>query len=487
MTDPHTPASGQPSRLPLCVDFDGTLVKTDAIYECFLSALKSRPLALLQILPQIFRSKAAFKSALWRLASPVVDVGSFPREPGVVSLIAQARQDGRRVELISASHQELLRSDPALVAMFDDIVGSDGTTNVKGPAKAALLTARHPDGFEYVGDSATDIPVFEAAVKGYGVRLSAPTRRKLDSGSTTIEHLASPAHRLSALLRSLRLHQWFKNILIFVPIGLALGTLSVAEILRVMTGFILLGSLASATYLVNDLFDLSSDRRHPRKSKRPLASGELPVAWAVVAAPLIIALTLLFGYLLEPAFGAVLALYLVMTLAYSFRLKQTPVIDVLLIGLVFTLRVVAGMSLGSAPSSQWLLIFSVFFFTGLALMKRDAEIAVLAASQQHSLRGRGYTVDDRPFVQMVGIATSVASMVIFALFIAAIFEDSRQYSAPYFLWAAYFLLAYWMLRLWFMSFRGHMHDDPIVFAIKDKKSLMIFLAIGLVCLLSQVW
>lgn len=487
MTDLHTPASGQTSRLPLCVDFDGSLVKTDAIYECFLAAMKSRPLAVLQILPLIFRSKAAFKAALWHLASPAMEVGAFPREPRVVDLIAEARRDGRRVELVSASHQELLQSDPALVAMFDDIIGSDGTTNVKGPTKAALLTARHPGGFEYVGDSSADIPVFAAAVKGYGVRLSAATRRKLEADGTAIEHLIQPARPVAALMRSFRLHQWFKNILIFVPLGLALGTLSVAEILRVVAGFILLGCLASATYLVNDLFDLSSDRRHPRKSSRPLASGALPVAWAVVTAPLIIALTLLCGYLLEPAFGAVLALYLVMTLAYSFRLKQTPVIDVMLIGLLFTLRVVAGMSLGTAPASQWLLIFSVFFFTGLALMKRDTEIAVLAASQRHSLSGRGYTVADRPFVQMVGIATSIASLVIFALFIAAIFDDSRQYSAPYFLWAAYFLLAYWMLRLWFMSFRGHMHDDPIVFAIKDPKSLMIFLAIGLVCFLSQVW
>ncbi|WP_168207240.1 UbiA family prenyltransferase [Tardiphaga sp. vice278] len=487
MASPSDPAVPAAPLLPLCVDFDGTLVRTDAIYECFVGALKSRPIALLRIAPLLLRSRAAFKAALWRIAGEAIDVGSFPREPKVVGLIEQARREGRPVELVSASDLDLLRSDPQLVGMFDAIVGSDGQTNVKGPNKAALLQARHPGGFDYVGDSTADLPVFEAARKGYGVGLSAANARALADRQVPMEQLVAPRSAVPALLKSLRLHQWFKNILIFVPVGLAVGMLGAAEILRMLSGFVLLGLLASATYLVNDLFDLPSDRRHPRKSARPLASGALPILWALVAAPSMIVLTLIAGYLLEPGFAAVLALYLALTLAYSFRLKRTPIMDVLVIGLLFTLRVVAGMTLGPAASSQWLLIFSVFFFTGLALMKRDAEIAVLQASDQSALKGRGYTVADRPFVQIVGVGTSIASLVIFAMFIAAIFENSRQYSAPYFLWVAYFLLAYWMLRLWFMSFRGHMHDDPIVFAIKEPKSIAIFGVIGLVCLLSQVF
>lgn len=487
MTDLPASSPASSDRPPLCVDFDGTLVRVDSLYECFIAAIKARPLQLLRILPLALQSRAMFKAALWRLASKSVDVGSFPREPKVVDLIQQARAEGRKVELVSAADSELLRSDPALTEMFDDIIGSDGTHNLKGPNKAAFLQQRHPAGFDYVGDSSADVPVFEAARKGYGVNLSRETLHLLASRGKAITELVGARHPLPALLKSLRLHQWFKNILIFVPMGLALESLSASGIARVLIGFVLLGLLASATYLINDLFDLASDRRHPRKSARPLASGALPMLWALVIAPSMILFALIAGWLLDSKFGVVLAVYLILTLAYSFRLKRAAIIDVLIIGLLFTLRVVAGMTLGTEPSSQWLLIFSVFFFTGLALMKRDAEIATLTGSEQQDLKGRGYTIADRPFVQIVGVSTSIASLVVFAVFIAAIFENSRQYSSPTFLWAAYFLLAYWMLRLWLMSFRGHMHDDPIVFAIKERKSLAIFIAIGLVCALSQIF
>lgn len=474
------------SKLPLCVDFDKTLSRTDSLCELFVAALKSQPITLLSILPLALRSRAAFKRALWSLASTTVNVSSFPREARVVALVEQARREGRWVELVSSSDAEMLRSDPSLVATFDEILGSNGATNLNGSAKAALLQARHPLGFEYVGNGLADGPVFAVAAKGYGVGLSATTERVLSTQGGKVERLVPRSAQLGAFVRSLRLHQWFKNVLIFVPVGLGLASLSALQISRSIVGFVLLGVMASATYFVNDLFDLPSDRQHPRKSRRPLASGDLHVMWALIAAPAMIAFTILSGALLEPSFGGVLALYLVTTLAYSFALKQTPVIDAMVIGLLFTLRVVAGMTLGTQPSSQWLLVFSVFFFTGLALMKRDAEIALRATFQQRDLQGRGYNVGDRAFVQITGIATSVASLVILALFIVATFEDGRQYSAPYFLWAAHFLLAYWMLRLWFASFRGTMNDDPIEFAIKDPVSLAIFLGIGAVCVLAQL-
>jgi 4-hydroxybenzoate polyprenyltransferase/phosphoserine phosphatase len=476
-------AVGQP--LPLCVDFDGTLVKTDSLHECLLVALKMRPFALIRILPLAFTSRAKFKARLWSLTANHLQIATLPRQPKVVELVQKHRASGSRVELVSAANAEMLRSDPALVEMFDDILGS-GASNLKGPAKAAALRARHPGGFAYVGDSLADVPVFKAAAQGYGVGLSKATERALAADGIRVEPLASKESSIVALFKAMRLHQWFKNILMLVPAGLGLRYLDGPELLRFVAGFILLGLLASATYLINDLFDLASDRRHPRKSARALASGALPLAWAIIAAPLAILAALVFGYLLEPLFGGMLLLYLGLTLAYSIRLKQTPIMDVFVIGLLFTLRVVAGMTLIAQPPSQWLLIFSVFFFTGLAFMKRDAEIAVLAAANQHALKGRGYTVQDRAFVQISGLSTSIASLVIFALFIAGTFEDARQYSSPYFLWASYFLLAYWMLRLWFMTFRGQMHDDPIVYAIKDRKSLAIFVAIGVIVILAQI-
>ncbi|MDQ8728044.1 UbiA family prenyltransferase [Bradyrhizobium sp. LHD-71] len=472
--------------IPLYVDFDRTLCKTDSLYECFVAVLKARPLSLLGIFPRLMSSRAAFKAALWRLAADIVDISHFPREPTVLNLVAQARHDGRRVALVSAADAEMLRSDPSLAAIFDEIIGSDGSTNLKGNTKAAALKERSPYGFEYVGDSSADIPVFEAAQRGYGVGLSSSTAGALAARGISVEQLVPPSDCVRALIKSFRLHQWFKNVLIFIPPALTVGSLGINDIVGVTIGFFLMGVLASGTYLVNDLFDLQADRRHPRKAKRPLASGRLPISWALVAAPAMILFALVGGYLLSPAFAGTLGLYVVLTLGYSFRLKRTALLDVLVIGLLFTLRVVAGMALISAPSSQWLLIFSVFFFTGLALMKRDAEIALRVGAQQQALQGRGYNVDDRFFIQVAGIATSIASLVIFALFIVAIFENSRQYSSPYFLWAAYFLLAYWMLRLWFICFRGQMNDDPIEFAVKDPTSMGIFLGIGAVCVLAQL-
>lgn len=483
---PSEPVVASAEKLPLCVDFDGTLIRTDSLYECFVVAARLYPLQLLVLLPLMFRSRAGFKAALWRLVAKDVSVSLFPREPAVVELVERAKAEGRQVDLVSAADGHLLRSDPSLVAMFDNVVGSDGAHNLKGPAKAQALAERHPDGFAYVGDSSADIPVFAAAKRGYGVRLSSQAESAIRSEGHPVERLIPRESRVPALLRAMRLHQWFKNILIFVPAGLALDALYPAEVARVAFGFVLLGVLASATYIINDLFDLNSDRAHPRKSKRPLASGVLPLPWAVISAPLMIVAALVLAFFIEPRFGGVLLAYLVTTLAYSFRLKQTPVVDVLVIGFLFALRVVAGMTLVSQHASQWLLIFSVFFFTGLAFMKRDAEIATLIERSQHALKGRGYTVQDRPFVQIAGISTSIASLVIFSLFIVAVFEGGSQYSSPYFLWVAYFVLAYWMLRLWFMTARGHMHDDPIVYAIKDRKSLFLFLVIGLFAALAQI-
>jgi 4-hydroxybenzoate polyprenyltransferase len=256
---------------------------------------------------------------------------------------------------------------------------------------------------------------------------------------------------------------------------------------RALLGFLCLCFLTSGTYVINDLLDVEADRRHPRKRNRPIANGDLPLPIAALASLVLIGLALTVATFLSWPFLCVLLAYLALTSAYSFRLKRMGLADVLVIAILFTLRIAGGMALQNQPISHWLLMFSIFFFTSLAFMKREVELNVMNRSGKQGLDGRGYEMGDRIFVMSCGVSSGMASLVVFALFISSVTEQRvAAYGLPILLWGVMAVVSYWMLRMWLLTIRGLMDDDPILYATRDRTSLLIGGLVALLFVAAQV-
>jgi len=458
----------------LCVDLDGTLLKTDTLYETLVAALKARPSIILQLPFWLAQGRYHLKQALAREVCRELDPSSWPRQPEVELLIAEAKSSGKTVELISAADQACICDRPLFRQMFDAVIGSSDGLNLKGDAKARFLRERHPDGFAYVGNSAADLPVWRAATERFGVNVPPSVRRRAAREGIDLVELVRARPVLPALLTSMRPHQWLKNLLVFVPLVLLGPRAELSDVFNFLCGFLLFGLMASGTYILNDISDADSDRKHPRKLLRPIASGDLPFPLAAVVAVGLIAVALAGSLFLTAAFAWTLLAYFALTLGYSLFLKRIPLVDVLAIACLFTLRIVAGMALVALPPSEWLLIFSVFFFFSLALMKREVELGVMGKTGAQTLQGRGYAIEDRTLLLCFGASSGVASLVVFALFISSMMEQSSSpYATPQLLWGAMAALSYWIMRMWLLTVRGLMNDDPILYAARERASLIL--------------
>jgi 4-hydroxybenzoate polyprenyltransferase len=469
----------------LCVDFDGTLTPTDSLYECLVLAIRMQPWLLLRLPFWLFKGRAYVKGRLIAIAAPKLRVDLFPRNADVVALINKAREQGAKVELVSAAHSDLLGrygENP----VFDAVFGSHDETNLKGAAKAKFLTERHPEGFAYIGDSAADLHVWRVAQERFGVSLSSRVRRRLAQHNLTIEELTPRRSRTKALLRAMRPHQWVKNLLVFVSLGLDLQNVNSGVVLRFLTTFVAFCVLTSGTYIINDLTDLASDRLHPRKRFRPLASGALPIPIGIGASVVLIGGGLLIGFAGSLHIGATLLIYLSLTFAYSFGLKRLAIIDVLTVAILFTSRIVAGAFSYDGPVSRWIIVFSLFLFASLALMKRTVETASLGASGAKEISGRGYRASDHTFLMTSGLAFGVGAVIVFSLYVSEMVNGRQQYHSPSVLWVCTGVLAYWILRMWMQTTRGEMHDDPILHAIRDRVSVVLGGIIFAVAVLAQI-
>jgi len=471
----------------LCVDLDGTFFRTDTLHESLLKVFKTKPTALLRLPFWLARGKCFLKRALSRSISKDWDMSTLPRQPEVESLVAKAKSMGRTVELISATDHDLICDRRVFREMFNVVIGSSEGLNLKGETKAKFLSDRHPDGFAYVGNSAADLPVWRVATECFAVNISHSVRRRAAREGIALVELARRKPPLSALLKAMRLHQWLKNILVLVPLMLMAPRAGTAEILTALAGFLLFGLLTSGTYIINDILDVESDRQHPRKMQRPVASGDLPFPFAAIAATLLIGAAMLCALFLSPLFALVLLVYLAITLSYSFLLKSIPLIDVLTIATLFTLRIVVGMVLLGQPLSHWLLIFSIFFFFSLVLMKREVELGTIDQAGDKTLHGRGYVMDDRTLLLCFGVSSGVASIVVFSLFVSSTIEEpASPYVSPQLLWGAMGALSYWIMRMWLLTARGVMYDDPILFAARDRVSLILASLIAVFFLAAQL-
>lgn len=455
--------------VPLVIDLDGTLIHTDMLHESTLRLLRDAPLQLLRLPFLLARGKAMLKRHVAQRSS--FDPATLPYNQALLEWLQSQRAAGRTLVLCTATDAAIAQAIADHLGLFDEIIASDGHTNVAGEHKAQVLRERFgPKGFDYAGNAAPDLPVWAQARKAIVVNGNAALVQEAQ-GIADVEHVFAPQHPgLSTLRRMLRVHQWLKNLLLFIPLLAAHQLGNGPAWLALLLAFASFSLCASSVYIANDLLDLESDRLHPRKRLRPFASGQMPVWMGVVLAPLLLLVSLLLATFVGGQFLPWLLAYFMITCAYSWGLKRLVLVDCLTLALLYTLRIVAGAAAVEQALSFWLLAFSVFLFLSLAFVKRYAELEVQVLSGQQKLHGRGYHTTDAPLVQTMGIVSGYASVLVLALYLNS---DAvlRLYRAPQVIWGAVPVMLFWVSWMWLQAQRGQMHDDPLVFAVKDRASL----------------
>lgn len=466
----------------LIVDLDGTLIRGDLLAESFFSVLKKNPLSALLASAALLGGRAQLKRALAERAD--VDVTSLPYDDEVLALIREHRDAGRRVVLATASDERLASAVAAHLGVFDDVWASNGTDNLKGDKKRAAIEERAGGKrWTYVGDADADVDIWKAAPGAIAVAPASRIERWKAKGLSFQRELVREGASPRALLAALRPHQWAKNLLLFVPLFLAHLPVA-AEWARSLLAFVSFCLVASAAYVGNDLMDLAADRRHPKKRHRPFASGRLPLFAGLVLTPALLVAGAVVAAFLPPPFWIALAVYAILTVAYSWRLKQLLVVDVVVLAGLYTLRLIAGSLAAEVEMSFWLSAFSLFIFSSLALAKRHTELGMWAAENQQKVAGRGYLVDDRAQVGSLGAAAGYVAVLVLALYIHS--DDVRRlYERPTVLWGVLPLLLYWINRVWVLAARGTLHDDPIVFALRDRASWVVAVLAGALVMLAR--
>ena len=456
------------------VDLDGTLIRSDMLYESFWSASGRDWRNLFLSVVALSRGRASLKRQL-ALAS-VIDAATLPYEAEVIAFVEDWRKSGGRTALVTASDRNFAEAIAAHLGIFDEAHGSDGELNLKGELKGQFLEERFGQkGFVYMGDAAADLPVWRRAAKAITVNATAALRREAERVCEDVEHLVTNTESLKPYIKALRPHQWLKNLLVFLPM-LAAHQFDGATFLLSILAFVCFSLVASSVYVLNDLLDLAADRAHPRKRNRPFASGSIPIAHGTwMAAGLILP-----GVVLAIGIGwdflLIMAGYFLLTLAYSLNLKRRVVIDICVLAGLYTMRMVAGGVATDIPLSVWLLAYSVFFFLSLAAVKRQAELIDSVERGNLKASGRGYHVDDLPIISMIAIGAGYVAVLVLTLYVnsPAVVD---LYTHPEALWGVCVVLLYWITRTVLTTHRGHMHDDPLVYAAKDRISQICLLVI----------
>lgn len=470
--------------VPLCVDLDGTLVKTDTFAQALLLLVRTRPATLLSIPGWSANGLAALKR---RVAQEIqLDPAALPFHPGLLTFLKSERAKGRELILVTASDAMPAHAVAAHLGLFTDVMASDGSTNLKAARKRDALIARFGEKkFDYAGNATDDLPVWEASAGIIAVNPCAPVLRALKDRSARI--FEDRPGKLKTWLKALRVQQWAKNILVFLPMLLAHRFNDSALYLKAVLAFFAFSFAASAIYIFNDLFDLHADQHHPRKKNRPFAAGNLNLAAAAGVAPLLVLAALGVSMLLPPVFSAVLLLYLVITTLYSWRLKQLALLDVMTLAGLYAIRILAGTAAYDVETSTWLIAFSIFLFFSLAMVKRYAELLEASESSTEAVRvrGRGYREADLPLLAGFGAGSGCVAVLVLALYINS--EKIIQfYKNPALLWLLCPLFLYWIARVWLLASRGELSDDPLDFAARDPQTWIIGALSAFVLILGTV-
>jgi 4-hydroxybenzoate polyprenyltransferase/phosphoserine phosphatase len=471
------------SARALCVDLDGTLIATDLLWESVLLLARRAPARLFLLPIWVLRGKAYLKR---RIAQEVtLNSAALPFRGDVIAYIAKERRAGREIVLVTASDERLAQPVADHVGLFDKVFASDGQINLTGAAKLEKLREYCGSrGYDYIGNSSDDLPVWLGARNAHLVDPAPSLLRRTAKVAQVQEVFRSEGRAVWPLLRALRLHQWVKNLLLLVPLALSHQVSNAALLFQAACAFLVFGLCASSVYIVNDLLDLEADRLHPNKRRRPFAAGTLSIPTGIGMAAVLLASGVLVSQLLLPAaFTGAVAVYLLIASSYSLFIKRVELLDVFVLAGLYTLRVVSGGLAVDVAISPWLYAFSMFLFTSLAFLKRYAELELLHARNELSANGRGYAVTDLAFLRSVGPTCGLLAILVLSLYINSQ-EVLELYRSPTLLWLAVAPFAYWITHLWFVAHRGRMTDDPIIFAAKDPVSYVVGACVAVVMMIA---
>jgi 4-hydroxybenzoate polyprenyltransferase len=471
-------ANTNKSSLPLYVDLDGTLTLADVTFESIVAYIKKNPLNVFLILFWLLKGRSFCKRQVAHRVQ--MDTSSLPLEKHFWEYLKEEHAKGRKLILASASDEILVKPIANRLEIFCDVIAGQGQENISGKNKLNKIKEHVGDAeFAYAGNSNVDFEVWVGANEQIVVSNSRHFISRVKTRFPEAHDFFS-AKNYPSYLSILRPHQWVKNVLVFAPLILAHRIFELSLILVSIQAFIAFSLCASAVYTVNDLFDIEADRLHKRKRARPFASGEVQVKFGLLLAPALFFISFILALQINHAFFICLAIYFAVTFAYSSKLKQVAIIDIIILALLYTLRIIAGGAATVVPVSQWLMSFSLFLFLSLACIKRFSEL-YFQSDNGEKLPGRGYSKSDLNAIAAFGISSAYISMLVLVFYV-----NSKEVTALYLkqevLWLLCPVLLYWISRMWLKTWRGEVHDDPIVYALKDPTSYCVVMIIGLLLL-----
>lgn len=479
----RTASDIQEETLPLCVDLDGTLVNTDTLIESGLLLLKQNPLYVFALFFWLLSGKAHLKEQI--SSRTHLNVGALPYNQPLLDWLQVQRAHGRPLVLVTAASQRIADSVAGHLDMFTLAIGSTAENNLSAGNKRDELDRRYGRGkYDYAGNASDDLEVWSHCHRAIVVNASASLLTHARQVAA-VEHVIGNQRSVVALtVSAMRVHQWSKNLLIFVNVLMAHQLSNIALMGSTAVAFVAFCLCASSVYLINDLFDLDVDREHMSKRNRPFASGAIPLAVGIVVAPSLLFLAIVLAAIAGGEFLLCLLVYFGITAAYSLYLKRIVLLDVLVLAILYTLRIVAGAAVAGVMPSFWLMSFSLFIFTSLAMAKRYAELKSLEDDPTAWASGRGYHVGDLAIISSLGVAAGYIATLVLALYINSP-AVLQLYTDGSLIWLLCPLLLYWIGRIWLLATRGELNQDPVIFATRDPVSYLVAV-LGLLTLWAAV-
>jgi len=456
--------------VPLAVDLDGTLIRSDMLWESLVLLLRHNPFTALLVPFWWMRGRAYLKQQI--AARVEVDPASLPYHGEFLVWLREQKRTGRKLVLATASDIKMAEPVASHVGLFDEVMASDGRTNLRDNAKRVALEKKFGvRGFDYAGNSSVDLGVWPGAREAIVVNASDSLAQRAGQCARLGATFLDKSSKFAGVVRVLRPHQWVKNLIVFLPV-ITSHRLDFWPLLAAFGAFAAFCLCASGVYLLNDLMDLDADRQHPTKCNRPFASGRLPLQVGLVLSPLLVLLGGVIASQLSGSLVWLLAVYIVTTTAYSLQLKRVALLDVFILAGLYTLRLIAGHSVTNIDFSSWLLVFSMFIFLSLALMKRFQELQLVRGLNKPDVEGRGYSSGDLELVATLGLVCGSLAVLVLALYVNSP-QVQLLYKHPIVLLLVCPLLLFWIARVWFLAHRGRMDADPTAFAVKDWVSYAI--------------
>lgn len=475
----------QEHLLPLCVDLDGTLVYSDTLWELFIRALKTCPWILFLLPFFILRGKSHLKYFLFKRCGNLVN--TLPFNNKLLEYLKIQKSEGRKIYLVTASNQDFAKNIVSEFDIFDDVFGSNERLNLRGKNKAKFLTEKFgSQNFAYAGNDNTDLEVWKDAGEVIVVNASNKLAQKVKEQNLekpiTIISLQK-SFNLKSFFKLIRVHQWAKNLLIFVPLVMSHTYQKLANVENALLAFFALSFCASATYIFNDILDVENDRKHRTKKFRPLASGIIPLPNALCVMFVLFTCAISISLNVSLALLVMLFVYSVITLSYSFIFKRIIILDILILALLYMFRIYFGAVAISDEISFWLVSFSIFIFFSLGALKRYVEVSANKDEPTKIIGGRGYTSYDAEFISMIGIGAGMMSVLTYIMYIDA--GANALYESPVWLMFGCLPILYFISKIWLMAKRSKVHDDPVVYAIKTKENYLILFIFAVLFFMSK--